>query len=249
MKKGIVLLFVVISSLYNNFAQEFLTSKKGIPILPEQGSYGLSFNAENIFNYLGNFSNSSANNSLSNLEFPDNQLSISGKYFTTNNKAIRLLLRVAVNTVSIDDISGVSFENGEFDSLNVNFSIGYALEKRRGSGRLQGFYGPTTGLGLSFANSKLSAQRIPAGEAEVEIKSGPLITLWLGGIAGVEYFFAPKLSISIQFMWTINYTTQREGRETIDNGVGNTSERDLPASSSISFDTRQNGNIFINFYF
>lgn len=115
--------------------------------------------------------------------------------------------------------------------------IAPGIEKRRGSTRLQGVYGAE--LILGFNNTKVSYDygnaisadfaaprttdfsytgnggNILAGSDDaadlrvVEDKSGSNFLVGARGFVGVEYFFAPKISIGGEFGYLIGYQTQR----------------------------------------
>lgn len=117
--------------------------------------------------------------------------------------------------------------------------IAPGIEKRRGTTRLQGVYGAE--LVLAFSNTKVSydyGNKISAdfqtpfttdfsytgygnnifvgnpGAAElrvVEDKSGASFLAGARGFIGVEYFFAPKISIGGEFGYMLGFQTQRRG--------------------------------------
>lgn len=115
--------------------------------------------------------------------------------------------------------------------------IAPGIEKRRGSTRLQGIYGAE--LVLGFNNTKVSYDYANAmsadfnapitndfeslgygeniilgneGDAFVRVtedKSGSSFLAGARGFVGVEYFFAPKISIGGEFGYMIGFETQR----------------------------------------
>jgi hypothetical protein len=115
--------------------------------------------------------------------------------------------------------------------------IAPGFEKRRGSTRLQGVYGAEAIIG--FNNTKVSYQygnaisadftapitndfgpNILAGDEDaasirvVEDKSGSNFLVGARGFVGVEYFFAPKISIGGEFGYMLGFQTQRRGTVT-----------------------------------
>jgi hypothetical protein len=115
--------------------------------------------------------------------------------------------------------------------------IAPGIEKRRGSTRLQGIYGAE--LILGFNNRKVSyeygnpmsvdfnapvtndfsgngnGENILAGDQNAagvrvtEDKAGSNFLVGARGFVGVEYFFAPKISIGGEFGYMLGYQTQR----------------------------------------
>ncbi|MFN4122959.1 MAG: hypothetical protein ACK4GL_06615 [Flavobacteriales bacterium] len=149
MKKQI-LSAIVAFVVANAFAQD-LTSKKGENYLPEEGDWAISVDASPFLNYFGNLLGSDGNSAPS-FQFL-NGTAITGKYFKDANTAYRISLRLGMNSGSItSEISKDGATAPTFPALGetvedvYRFSsggvvIGVGLEKRRGSTRLQGFYG------------------------------------------------------------------------------------------------------------
>ena len=243
MKKK-VLFIAALFTVGITFAQDQLTSKKGVPILPEAGDYAIGFDAGNLLNYAGNLLNNSAGNSLNNLDLNNDQFTITGKYFVSADKAYRGMLRLGFTSTNIKDAFGFGNEGDEFDTTDINITVGGAVEMRRGKGRLQGFYGPVAMI--SFGSSS-SERTFDAGGGQ-EFKTGALIGINLGGLAGIEYFFAPKISVGAEIMWTLSFLTQGDGELTTNTG-GTSTTTDIYGGSSFGVDTRPNGNISLNFHF
>ena len=66
-------------------------------------------------------------------------------------------------------------------------------------------------------------------------KNGSLFAIGARGFIGAEYFFAPKLSISAEYGWSIGYRNQSEGEITSEswNGTSTVSKTDLTGKQSI----------------
>lgn len=104
------------------------------------------------------------------------------------------------------------------------------LEFRRGHNRVQGFYGGELLLGFNGTTTKntwavemntttvanplyVNGNGIPVSNDRVlENKTGLTTRIGVRGFAGVEYFFAPKISIGAEFGWGIGFTTQGRSR-------------------------------------
>lgn len=165
-----------------------------------------------------------------------------GKYFLEDLKAIRV--KLAINTASakgstffdnpVDVFNGVA-EPGEVEDIskvgNSNIILGGGLELRRGHNRLQGFYGGEAFLGFAsnsvhntwavemnqdaITNGYLNGDGTPVAAGRIlDQTSGMAITFGLRGFAGVEYFFAPKISVAAEFGWGFGMVTNPRGSVT-----------------------------------
>lgn len=257
MKKK-VLLIAAIFTAGATFAQDALTSKKGVPILPEAGDYAISFDAGNLINYAGNLLNNSNSNSLNNLNL-QNTMTIAGKYFVSSDKAYRGMVRLGFNDQTIA-FGESGFNNtvinsanplspgDEIDVSSINVTIGGAIEMRRGNGRLQGYYGPVAMISFNTSDEEASFAGSPAAGDLVEVDFGTNLGIAAGGLAGVEFFFAPKISVGAEIMWTISYFTNGDVENTVFDGTNNNTS-EISGGDGINVDTRPNGNISLNFHF
>lgn len=171
-----------------------------------------------------------------------------GKYFLEDNKAIRGRLAINTNKVTnntyfdspADVFNGVA-EPAEMVDKNVvgttNIILGGGLEFRRGHNRLQGFYGGEVLLGFACNSVKntwgveMNQEAITRGYTNgdgslvgagrvLDQKSGMSILFGLRGFAGVEYFFAPKISIGAEFGWGLGLVTNPRGKQTTETWNG-----------------------------
>lgn len=104
---------------------------------------------------------------------------------------------------------------------NSNFLVGLGFEKRKGSTRLQGLYGAELILGTTrssesyeFGNpmnidfpTPLTYNFGNALSRPLESKNGTSFAFGARGFIGVEYFFAPKISIGGEIGYTIGLQT------------------------------------------
>ena len=262
MKKK-VLLIAALFTAGLSFAQDGLTSKKGVPILPEAGDWALGFDASSLLNYGGNMLNGNTANSLAPMG-DVNANTIYGKKFIDANTAYRGMLRLGfgtnTNTTYVTDLSDgadadATVENDTTMS-SFNITIGGGKEFRRGKGRLQGVYGPMASISLGsskqvheFGNDLSNTNSVAR---VTEAKGGSTFALAVGGFAGVEYFFAPKMSLGAEIGWNIQLSSTGDGEVTTESWTGNESESNSTESagnSSFGFDTRPNANITLNFHF
>jgi hypothetical protein len=202
-----------------------MTSKNGSPILPETNDWSIGFDATPLLNYFGNMFNNTANNSL-NMNYPSNNgMTIVGKMVKDENTAYRG--KVAINFGSHTTTTGAASFNSLLDSLttpsevktsSMNITLGAGIQKWRGKGRLKGYYGAEAMVG--FGNAKdttyeylqsLNTTTSPVNTVQVsETGGGSVFGFGVDGFIGVEYFFAPKMSLSAEYTWGIGISSQGE---------------------------------------
>lgn len=166
MKKSILAVAVVLGS--TAFAQK-MESKHGEAYLPAAEDWAISIDANPFLNYFGNIIAGVINDSTNMASWNSlttNQ-TIYGKYFAADDMAYRAGIRIGFGSKSGSEMvrdRGVDPLLVEYPTVEptmventwktgyTNIAIMVGLEKRRGFGRLQGFYGAE--LGLSFASMK-----------------------------------------------------------------------------------------------
>ncbi|PLW92459.1 MAG: hypothetical protein C0592_10670 [Marinilabiliales bacterium] len=243
MKKLILSVVVVFGIVAMANAQE-LTSKKGFTILPEAGDVVIGFNAVPVVDFFLNVVNiqvDNANYSQHPGYVAGFGQVLVGKYYLEDDQAARF--KVAINTGSVktstffddpDDVFNGVAEPGEIEDVNVvknmNIILGGGLEFRRGHNRLQGFYGGEVLLGFasnsvkntwavtmdntSMTNGYTNGDGSGLDGRILNQTSGMAITFGLRGFGGVEYFFAPKMSVAAEFGWGFGMTTNPRGEVT-----------------------------------
>jgi hypothetical protein len=179
-------------------AQDNLTSKKGEPILPEKGDWGIGIDANPFLNYLGNFfgkggqsttvsGTSTVTTAYSNTaptwNFLTANQTITGKYFLDAKTALRGSVRLGFNTntsrKTVEDIVTAAAVTGtaaaypnpvpttENSWKHNTWAIGVSggIEKRKGTTRLQGYYGGEVGFYIGNSRDKFSYGNalVPAG--------------------------------------------------------------------------------------
>ncbi len=228
-------------------AQAQLTSKKGEAYLPEAGDWSFGVDATPFLNYMGNFL-SSAGNSAPTQQFLNANQTIVGKYFKTDKMAYRGILRIGSNSnsstalISQHGVAAATFPvvpatvEDTYKEKGMNIGLGGGLEWRRGSTRLQGYYGAdlmivysSSGRSYEYGNalndstsvSSISTDWSDDGTFEENIVSdtygntarvtnvndGSIFGLTLRGFGGVEYFIVPKISIAGEFGWGLTFAT------------------------------------------
>lgn len=244
MKKG--LLFAALIFGFTT-AQAQLTNKKGEKYLPEAGDWSFGVDATPFLDYMGNFL-SSGGNSAPTQNFLNANQTIIGKYFKTDKMAYRGILRIGSNSqhwntnIAQHGATAPTYPNlpsvveDTYKETGFNLGLGGGLEWRRGSTRLQGYYGGD--LMLSFSNSGRSytygnalndstsvsaistdwsnETSTPANIVSdtygntarvTSVKDGSVFGLTLRGFGGVEYFIVPKISIAGEFGWGLTFAS------------------------------------------
>jgi hypothetical protein len=231
----------------NMLAQEeagtaVLTGKNGTPILPQAGDFAIGVEATPYLNYLGNMFNDTQNNSLD-----LGSTTLHGRYYLDNNTALRLSLTIDNSTDTenyyVQDDAAVfqnPLSNAQVVDAQTNKSSGFELvagiQKFRGYGRLRGFYGAAVAYGRSnsvteyaYGNPITAANQAPsnyfgASSSRTLVSNhGSFNSLGLGVLAGVEYYFAPKiciggeLGLGYNYSWggQSNYTTESWGGSSV----------------------------------
>jgi hypothetical protein len=202
-------------------------------------------------------------------DFPMNEQTIQGKYFRERDFAYRGAIRISVNISTANNYTPSLAPDAEPGALVINSEkvtqigniIRAGLEKRRGSGRLQGIYGAELVLGyLQGEKRKFTygnpIEYQPGLPRTIKIENGNTFTAGISGFAGIEYFFAPKISLGGEFHWGPQYssvsgsTMDREFWNTTDNVSEINTVNTIPGSSSLLIDNSTLGGLIkLMFYF
>lgn len=256
MKKFIILLTLISLTLVQAFSQEssVLSNKNDVPILPAAGDIGFGLSANPFFSYVGNMFNGSGGNNL-NLALPG---AIYGKYFLDSKTAVRLKLDVYryattfKNEIPDDEDADLTVTDTR-NYVNSDLGLLLGIEKRRGSKRLQLFYGAELGLRTgkvsnTYEYGNLYSTDNMTPNSTINFDSGQYgiynsrmtedsekdgIGLEVRAFAGLEYFILPKISIGGEF--GLGYTHYFGGK------IINTSERWDFISMEVETDTRETG--------
>lgn len=290
MKKGLILISIVLFTVFSVSAQT-LVSKKGIPILPQKGDFAIGVCATPFLDFFGNVAkiNSGAAFASPATWTALTPNTIYGKYFLTDNMAVRGKFRIGKNSTTITQNSlktiqpaapaAAEYVEDKWTRSTTDIVFAAGIEKRRGYGRLQGFYGVEAEISLSngvknsyeYGNAIVSAAApartnfVPFGSNPniigtsyvTEHSHGTVFGFGVGAFVGVEYFFAPKMSIGGEFGWGIgiNQGAVTGTEETVTeawDGVSAVKSTTTPQGKTTSFniDTKQTGgNIFLLFHF
>jgi hypothetical protein len=267
------------------FAQDGLTSKKGEAYLPEAGDWSIGFDASALTSFVGNAFNGNVGNAALTAPMMDNVgQEIRFKMFKDEKTAYRLRARIGMSSTNSDfngtydsDITNTATAPEDFiintkTSSGMNLVLGGGLEKRRGNTRIQGYYGGEVFIGLLGGGTTTTDDgRIRNDNSEIahlaenktlEVKNGNTFSLGLQGFIGVEWFFAPKVSLGAEYTWGLAMNSTGEGETTTSTwgtaigsaaGTAN-SEQELVtktgAQGDFTFDTGNNSAMInLNFHF
>lgn len=214
-------------------------SKRGVTIFPEKGEWALGISANPILQYVGNaFSGATSTNQAPTVVSPTFAQNLSGgqgnsiylKYMKTESTAYRM--RVAFNVSSNktgtpvilanNGTQGIvpSYGENTITSGQTSVMLGLGMEKRRGKDRVKGVYGAEGLLGFStsktnyrYAEPLDNATVFPNGRPQ-SVFSGNSIFAGVRGFVGVEYFFAPKISIGGEVGYTAGISLTGRGTQT-----------------------------------
>jgi hypothetical protein len=243
-------------------------TKSGQQVLPQAGDFAISIDATPILKYAGNVFNGNTDNNNTNWFYNGDNIfsapSIVGKYFLTDNTALRAKLHLGFSSYTdvdlVNDVNSTAtppakVEDKEtYKNNGLGLTVGYEL--RRGYGRLQGFFGPEVGVGISSNSTSWKygndlGSKNPTNRYK-KISSGTTFAANIGGFVGVEYFVAPKISVGAEANLGIGFASTGRGKTESERWTGSAVEGttiETGGESSIGFKTNYNGNLFVTFHF
>lgn len=204
-------------------------------VTPQAGDWAVGFNANPLFNYVGNMFNGSTANSFNSAfvnQTPNSSNAIYGKYFKDENTAFRGSLRLmtmsGTSNVQTDTNTAVGsapeYITDTYKQSGSNIVLGFGIEKRKGHNRLQGYYGGEALITLggtqakstntyelaldstNLANGYVTNNRVLSSKGNTSTGLGTTFGFGLRGFVGAEYFFAPKISVSAEYGWGLSLT-------------------------------------------
>lgn len=184
MKKSILAVAVILGS--TAFAQK-MESKNGESYLPAAEDWAISIDATPFLNYFGNLIGGGQNaNTAPTWNYLTNNQIIRGKYFVEDDMAYRAGIRLGFGSMKgssmvadrgsslVPDYPSVepAMVENTYKAGTTNIGIMVGLEKRRGFGRLQGFYGAELGFNIASAKNTFTY-----GNALTQTTSGPNVNI------------------------------------------------------------------------
>jgi len=214
-----VVLAILTMGIYAQANEEVLTTKKGVPIKPVVGDFAIGIDASPFFRYAGNLF--AGNNPY----FPSFGFtaqapgSIFGKYkasATTNYRAAVLIGYSSENEKTQNFTDPDQVDKAKASAVTIGLTGG--IEKHRNFvGRLSGYYGGQAGFrvdpwydaALDYSG-KLTVKDGNDSNDDYEEVGGTTFTILAGGFVGIEFYIAPRISISGEFGYNLNFHTQGE---------------------------------------
>jgi hypothetical protein len=272
MKKLMITVGLGVCTLFAN--SQALTNKKGQAMLPASGDWGISAQANPFIDFastiaLGMFGAEGTAAAPSFSNYYENQTFI-GKRFKSDNQAERVIFNIGLSrdgqTASIQKDSAyvtgalLSYEKEKVEdkwaSKSLRVGLGYGLEWRRGSNRLQGYYGADAMLWVSSSSNKYTYGNdanesfsstdfngnVTGESRTLSSKSGMTFGLGVRGFVGVEYFFLPKMSLGAEYGYGLGLARTGQSSsevETWNSSNSTVSKEEIESgskSSSISLD-------------
>ncbi len=265
MKKSILTVAVILGAT-SLFAQDLAKNKNGKVFNPEAGDWSIGVDASPFINFaadlvhIGAAKGESAPN-FNGINDSAPTWSVSGKYFQANDLAYRGSIRL--NVLNRKDTRDINY-NTDFTAAPTNWpnnvtkfeekdmmkerdwSVGLAggLEWRKGTKRLQGYYGGEVVLALAQSSTKYNyAYDVAAMDAAnsgqdamvnyttdfggnfnsapgdhdertLAEKGGFTTAFGIRGFVGVEFFFAPKMSVGGEFGWGLGIAHEGRSKST-----------------------------------
>ena len=192
MKKILLSALAVFAFSFANAQEQEIVSSKGENYLPQQGDWSIGFSANSALSFVGNAFNGSTGNSVA---FDKMMLQNFLDLLTLFLSQVKTLLKIKKQIVTLLTCF-FSYEKQKDVDATTQFGLlaGYGKEWRKGSTRLQGFYGADALIGFG----------IPQKDA---------FNFLVGAQAfvGAEYFIFPKVGLGAQYSYpvTIGYQSTK----------------------------------------
>lgn len=273
MKKSVLTVALIIGAATTTMAQDKQYT-------PEADDWAIGIDATPFLSYFGNFIGGNDGNVAPSWNFLTNNQTITGKYFVEDDMAYRGALRIGFGSQSANSMIGQdgaaaptypnlpAMVEDTWKQGNTNIGLAGGLEWRKGSGRLQGFYGgelgimfasqsttytygnPMTTTGATstdFGTGNLNGDPVYGNGRLLSRSGGGTFGLGIRGFIGAEYFVLPKLSIGGEFGWGIAFMSTGATTETWESTDGSqiaTIDHEGTKSSSFGIDTDSNNTVF-----
>jgi hypothetical protein len=257
----LILAFASINAQTDSLNNSSPVTRKGKAIGPRQGDYAIGIDATPFLEYLGNVLNISDQlNEAPTFGFTaQNPGMIYFKYMKSDFTAYRVAFRIGFSSNTDKDGNGVNdseIDKYKYTATNLGITLGIEKSPFMKS-RLRGFYGASVSLGSApYLGTSYSTGQIVMGKYRfidatndrnnyVE-KGGTTLEAGIGGLVGLEFFIAPKISLTGQFNLMLAYSYQTERKYVPETG----SEVIMDAgSSSFILDNMASGALVLMCYF
>ncbi len=225
-----------------------LMTKRGAPILPEAGDWGIGLNANPFLDYVGNAFNGNTGNAAPTWGFTAQYpMTIYGRMMKTEDMAYRGLVRIGFSSTNQKSPNASDpTQEDEFKTSAFALTLGAGIEKNKSlMNRLRGYYGAMAAVWMTpYTNTSTgvvgnTTQTDAVAGTEIKETGGSSFGVGLRAFVGAEYFFAPKMSIGGEFGWGFGFQST-SARELDNNGTTSTL---MGSSSAIVLDTDSAGGI------
>tara|TARA_B100001057_G_scaffold335806_1_gene336531 strand:+ start:188 stop:1111 length:924 start_codon:yes stop_codon:yes gene_type:complete len=230
----------------NSNAQEILTNKNNKVMLPEEGDWSISVDATSFIKFAADLAHvggemGATAPTFDGLNNEAKTYSISGRQFLTSSKAKRFSLRVFMDNiresvfVNPNGFQGDPWPNNISDNQvkdikavsDFMFALGNGIEYRKGTKRLQGYYGYEGMIAIQAGRTKYNygndvdssgfisndfGGNINGVRRTTKNTNGMNISLGARGFIGAEYFVVPKISVGGEFGWGLGFYRDLGGK-------------------------------------
>ena len=260
MKKTVFVISLALGAS-SAFAQD-LTSKKGELILPAEGEWAISMNIDPFFTFIGNAFNGSTGNAAPGVNWVNGNQTIIGKKFIDEKSAYRALVRLGFTSQSFKNFvtdntivtppafpAAMPQKEDKLSIKNTMIGIGAGKEWRRGTTRLQGYYGADAMIWIASSSNNYTYGNTMTAVAAPGVTPTPTSTTWdpntgavlnssalasrqiltkqgmtfgigVRSFIGAEYFILPKIAIGAEYGWGIGFQATGQGTSTVETTGG-----------------------------
>jgi len=259
MKKQVLFVAAMFAASLTFAQSGEITSNRGENWLSESGDYGLSFSATPFLDYFGNLFNGSFGNNSPMATYANSMYAIEVKKLVDSNTAHRAKVRIGYTSIANDTIvpdvtTAGAFVEDKKKTSEMNIVLGVGLEKRVGSTRVVGIYGAEAGIMFGSSKDKYewgNSIDDVTGVRVTEVKRGGTFGLYAAVFGGVEWFFAPKMSLGAEYTWGVAFASTGKGAIKYEtDGPDAIDDSESGGNSSFGIDNSVSGaDIKMTFYF
>ncbi|RPG58619.1 MAG: hypothetical protein CBD51_004530 [Flavobacteriales bacterium TMED191] len=170
-------LFLPLFLIFSVSISQITKNEFGTNILPEKDDWSIGMSADPFFNFLSDVL--TGNNSSLNAPSFGDDLFFYIKKFNSNKRAVRYTF-------------GANFDT-HLETWSMG--LGYGIENRRGSTRLQGMWGYNGFIGIGEKFDSSDWLSIPT----LTYEDGYNMHIMTSFFIGCEYFFLPKIAIGAEY--------------------------------------------------
>jgi hypothetical protein len=212
----------------------------------KEGDWSIGINASPFLNYAGGFfSNAGAAAPTFNAT-AQSPASITGGYALSSDMTAFGVLTVGVTASTVNALDGTDADelsDTETKTSAATIRVVGGLTRRIGTGRLQGNFGGGVALGSSSNGGKTTITDI-ASNTETSTKTGSTINYGVVGVAGVEFFLCPQISLGAAYRIFAGGNSTGDDTSTI----GGTTTTTTFGGSSAAVNTAGTGSLIMSFY-